>query len=92
VLTPERLPILESRKALETLSQFDVPVGALIVNRVLPADAEGGFLKIRQEQEAAYLQEIDETFARLPRYRLALLERDVHGVDALERIARRLVG
>jgi|APTNR8051073442_1049403.scaffolds.fasta_scaffold07139_3 arsenite-transporting ATPase len=94
VLTPERLPILESRKALETLSRFDVPVSALVVNRVLPpeAEAEGGFLKVRQEQEAIHLREIDETFAHLPRTRVSLLERDVHGIEALERIACLLTG
>src|SRR5690606_17365329 len=36
VLIPEKLPILESRKALESLEAFEVPVLGLVVNRVLP--------------------------------------------------------
>jgi len=92
VLTPERLPILESRRAIETLARFDVPVSALVTNRVLPEDADGAFLRRRQEQQAVYLNEIDATFAHLPRYRLPLLEQDVHGLEALQRVARHFGG
>src|SRR5690606_20343867 len=49
VLIPEKLPILESRKALETLDEFKVPVLGLVVNRVLPSQPLGEFLELRRD-------------------------------------------
>lgn len=91
VLIPERLPILESRKALHTLRHFNVPVSAMVVNRVLPDHVDGDFFNKRREQEALYRAEIDEAFASLRRIKLPLLESDVQGIDTLERIGRMLV-
>lgn len=90
VLVPERLPILETARAIETLRRARIPVAGIVVNRVLPTAADGAFLAARREQEGRYLQEIDERFAALPRHRLPLLERDVDGPAALRRLAERL--
>lgn len=91
VLTPERLPILETRKALALLGKLHVPVAALIINRVIPEVADGQFLEIRRRQEAEHLREIESYFPDLPKHRLPLLERDVEGIDTLTRIAAALV-
>lgn len=86
VIIPERLPILETQKSVAALDTYAIPVGAIFVNRVLPPDADGEFLARRREQEATYLEQIDHAFKGHPIYRLPLLERDVVGLDALERI------
>ncbi len=90
VLTPERLPILETRKAAAALQRSKIPVSAVIVNRVLPPDAEGAFLARRRAREARYLDEIDREFAALPRLRVPLFDADVQGRDALRRVAAAL--
>ncbi|MDA1183737.1 MAG: ArsA family ATPase [Acidobacteria bacterium] len=90
VINAERLPILESRKTLALLRTFDVPVAGMIVNRLLPPDAEGAFLRERRLQELKYRDEIDRTFSDLPRVSLELLPRDVHGMDTLRQIGRAL--
>jgi len=87
VLIPEKLPILESRKALEALQGFEVPVLGMIVNRVLPDAPLGDFLEQRREQEAAYLAQIDSLFGSLHRIRIPLMPRDVEGLDSLRAIA-----
>lgn len=92
VLTPERLPILETARAIETLRRYEIPVSGLIVNRVLPDDADGAFLAERRTQEAEYLADIHRRFADLPRHRVPLLARDVDGPDALRRVADALAG
>lgn len=92
VLVPEKLPILESRKAVEALQEFKVPILALVVNRVLPQQHLGDFLEQRRVQEAAYLSQIDSHFAGLPRVRVPLLPRDIQGVDGLRNLADRLLG
>ena len=91
VMNPDKLSILESRKALDTLARVQVPVAAVIVNRVLPAEAGGAFLEARRRQEAPYIEEIEREFASLPRSLLPLLPGDVHGLAGLRRIAAFLV-
>ena len=92
VLNPDRLSILETIKAHETLTRFSVPVTGLVVNRVLPDDADGEFLRARREQEAQYLEQIDRAFARLPRVRVPLLPGDVHDLDTLRRLGQTITG
>ncbi|MCH6579475.1 MAG: TRC40/GET3/ArsA family transport-energizing ATPase [Nitrospinae bacterium] len=91
VLNAERLPILESEKTLDLLSKFNVPVAGMIVNRLLPPDAEGDFLRERRLQEDEYRDEIDQTFAGLRRIYLNLLPHDVHGVETLREIGKAIM-
>lgn len=90
VMTPERLPILETVRAVQALEAVKVPVAGVVVNRVIPADADGEFLRARRSQEASYLARIDEQLDHLPRPRLPLLPSDVQGIPALEELAGRL--
>lgn len=90
VTIPERLPIEETARAVELLSDTGVDVGGLIVNRVLPDDLEGEFYRSRKMQEAEYLREIDRRFKTLPRVRVRQLALDVHGLAALGRISEQL--
>ncbi len=88
VLLAERLPIAETRKAVTLLEHHGVPIGGLIVNRILPSSAaEHPFFAARQEQEARYLQEIDTTFPELEKIQLPLLRRDIVGKGALAEIS-----
>ncbi len=93
VVNPDRLSILESRRVVDTLARFDLPVSSLVVNRVLPdtADAAGPFVDARRAQERAHLQEIDEVFPTLPRTVIPLRPDDVHGVDALRAVGAQLL-
>ena len=93
VVNPDRLAILESRRVVDMLARFDLPVSSLIVNRVLPdtADASGPFVDARRAQERAYLREIDEVFPTLPRTVIPLRPDDVHGVDALRAVGAQLL-
>jgi arsenite-transporting ATPase len=90
VLNPDKLSILESRKALDSLERAHVPVAAVVVNRVLPDEAEGAFLEARRRQEAPHRQEIERQFGHLPRIVVPLLPDDVTGLDALRRLGRLL--
>ncbi len=87
VLTPERLPILETERAVMALGNAGIPVVATLVNRVIPTEADGAFLQRRRDQEAQYLQQIETAFAALPRPQLPWLETDVQDIPALEQVA-----
>ncbi len=87
VVTPERLPIAETAKARRLLEAQGVPVAAVVVNRVLPEDAEGAFLATRRERERGYLDEIARIAEGLPSVRLPLLAHDVAGLDELAHVS-----
>lgn len=86
VIVPERLPILETERAVATLAKYQIPVGAIIVNRVLPAIDEP-FLARRRERESGYLDTIADTFKGVPLFRLPLLDSDVVGIAGLRSLA-----
>lgn len=90
VLIPERLPVLETGKAVEALGRFHVPVAGLVVNRLLPEGPLGEFLEERREQEQHYLRQIEQGFRKLPRVRVPLFSRDVGGLDALRQVGEHL--
>lgn len=90
VLTPERLPILETRRAVAALTEAGIPVGIAVVNRVIPEDADGEFLARRREQEAVYLKDIERELEGLYTPQLPWLPTDVQGLTILEDLARRL--
>ena len=91
VTIPERLAIEETARAAELLADTGVDVGGLIVNRVLPDDLDGSFYRARKAQEATYLDEIDHRFRRMPRVRVRLLPRDVHGLESLSQVSEQLL-
>lgn len=87
VLNPERLPILETDKAIRQLEQHDLVVETLIVNKVLPDEADGTFLKRRKEREKEYLSMVERTFSGKDIIQIPLLEEDVTSIDALRTIS-----
>jgi arsenite-transporting ATPase len=91
VVIPERLPILETRRAVDALDRYGIPVTGLVVNRVLPVEADGQFLARRREREAEYLAMIEAELGGLRRWTVPLREDDVVGVEALRAVGTALV-
>jgi arsenite-transporting ATPase len=92
VLVPEEMILLDTAKAAELFSKFDVPIAGYVVNRVLPAGLAQQnipeYLKNRIEMQNRYLSEIDKTFGSQILAQVPELERDVTGLPAIERLAR----
>lgn len=83
VMVAERLPLLETQKAVHTLDKYGIPIGAVIVNKLLPEGGEGDFLARRRAQERKYLERIIQDFVGYSLYHVPLLESDVVGTSAL---------
>ncbi len=91
VMIPEALPVRESRRALESLSELNIQTRMLVINRIMPSEetrnsstAEYSFIDRRREVEARYLNEIEKTFdTRIGRIFLPLRDSDIHGMDML---------
>jgi arsenite-transporting ATPase len=87
VLTPEKLPILETGRAVQSLLQEKLPLAGLVVNRILPDSADGQFLAARRSQEKVHLAQIEQDFGQLPRYKVPLQATDIQGLTALQHMA-----
>ncbi|WNF25044.1 ArsA family ATPase [Mesobacillus jeotgali] len=87
VLNAERLPILETVKAIETLHQHGIHVNSIVVNKVIPEEADGRFMAQRRSNERLYLDEIEEKFKNQRQIFLPLLEQDISSLSSLELIS-----
>ena len=96
VVVPEEMIILDTRKAAELFSRFDVPVSGYVVNRVLPEELARqnvpDYLKNRIDMQRRYLAEIDRIFGREVLASVPELESDVTGLESIERLAGIMYG
>ncbi|TFJ94466.1 ArsA family ATPase [Lentibacillus salicampi] len=88
VINPERLPIVETEKAIKLLDQYHLHVKTLIVNKLLPEDAEGEFLLKRKDHEQQYLDMIKETFANQEKIYVPLFPHDITDKEHLEAFSK----
>jgi arsenite/tail-anchored protein-transporting ATPase len=86
VLIPERLPIEETVRALPAFEDAGLLVGMVVVNRVLPPEADGEFLAARREQQSGYLEELRRRLAGRHLVEVAQQRRDVTSADGLRAV------
>lgn len=87
VLTPERLPVEETARALPALERHGITVGAIVVNRVLPTDPTDPYLRSRRAQQDEHLSDLRERFAGWRVVEVEQRPRDVVGLDGLRGLA-----
>jgi len=96
VVVPEEMIILDTVKAAQLFSKFDVPIAGYVVNRVLPPELAGqdipAYLKNRLSMQGRYLEEIDRTFGKQVISRVPELERDITGLEMIEKLAGLMYG
>src|SRR5438552_337711 len=96
VVVPEEMIILDTRKAAELFTKFDVPLAGYVVNRVLPEDLAGQnvpeYLKKRLAMQKRYVGEIQKTLGKDVLAYVPERERDVTGLPAIERLAAIMYG
>lgn len=89
VLTPERMPVLETLEFHRHLTEAGISVGGCVINRCSPAD-QGEFLAARAELEAEFIAQLRTGLPELPVVQLPLLASDVTGRAALQEFAAML--
>jgi len=96
VVVPEQMILLDTAKAAKMFAKFDVPIAGYIVNRVLPESlgTEGvpPYLRNRMEMQRGQLAEIERALGSDVRAHVPELERDVTGLEMIERIATLMYG
>jgi arsenite/tail-anchored protein-transporting ATPase len=86
VTVPERLAIEETLRTEVDLSAAGLRVGTLVVNQVIPADADGVFVAARRDQQRLHLADLARRSRGRARIEVPLLPHDVRGPDDLAAI------
>lgn len=96
VVVPEEMIILDTVKAAQMFSKFDVPIAGYLVNRVLPPELKKQdippYLQKRIQMQGRYLDEIKTTLGGQVVGYVPELERDVTGLEMIERLAGIMFG
>jgi arsenite-transporting ATPase len=97
VLVPEEMILIDTQNAAELFMKFDVPLSGYIVNRVLPdlIMSEAGvpdYLRSRYKMQGEYLEKIDNLFGDQVLARVPEFERDITGMEMIERMAEAMFG
>jgi arsenite-transporting ATPase len=96
VIIPEEMAILDTKKAAGLFAKYSVPISGYIVNRVIPPElAEQNipeYLRRRLEMQSGYLDEIDTVFGGQVMARVPEFERDITGLEMIERMAQAMFG
>ncbi|HKZ55633.1 MAG TPA: TRC40/GET3/ArsA family transport-energizing ATPase [Anaerolineales bacterium] len=91
VVTPEKMIILDTQKAAGMFAQFNVPISGYVVNRVVPRELLDqdipAYLRQRIQMQDQYLGEIQQAFGEDVVAHVPELERDVTGMQMIERLA-----
>ncbi len=91
VVVPEEMIILDTLKAADLFSKFDVPTAGYVVNRVLPAELRKqqvpAYLQKRLEMQGRYIDEIQNKLGNQVLAYVPEMERDVTGLTMIEKLA-----
>ncbi|WP_254766101.1 ArsA family ATPase [Salinilacihabitans rarus] len=91
VTVPETMAIAETERLVDRLREVGVPVGTVVVNRVLEdADEDCSRCRARARRHEERLAEIRRAFPDLAVVALPEVEGEVHGVESLAAVAERL--
>jgi len=92
VLTPEELPLLEALRVYNFLKRFRIPVGGVVVNRVLGWEMARGnpILEAEYRRQENILERVEKEFTGLPKALLPYIPQGLKGLASLEVIAEKL--
>jgi arsenite-transporting ATPase len=91
VVNPARVIVDETRRSFAYLNLYGVATDAVLVNRVLPAEAATGYFARWASRERDELRDIERSFP-VPLLQAPLRSREPIGVDALSEMARETYG
>ncbi|HPA45951.1 MAG TPA: TRC40/GET3/ArsA family transport-energizing ATPase [bacterium] len=90
VTNPEKMVIKETQRAFMYFALYGLCVDLVIVNRILPEDADLVYFRRWREKQQEYVQEIRGLFAPVPTLEVPAFESEILGKEGLDRLAKRL--
>jgi len=92
VTNPEKIVIKETQRAFMYFCLYGLCIDSVIINRILPKEARGEFLKDWRRLQEHYVDEIERFFAPVPVRCLNLGRSEIVGMDGLKDLGRELFG
>jgi arsenite-transporting ATPase len=92
VVNPERMVVAEARRTFTYLALFGYHVDAVVANRLLPAAVVDPWFAEWKSVQTDQLSEIEQAFAPVPVFPLALTPSEPIGAGALRALAADLYG
>jgi arsenite-transporting ATPase len=91
VLHPEMLPVYEAKRIQESLQPYGIKVKGLILNEILPEEhCKDEFFSDRRRLQEKYINLVKKEFPELELGEVLMLETEVVGLKAVERIGESL--
>ena len=88
VMYPEKTPIIEAYRASKELETVGIKTQLVVANLVIPDEqAITPFFKNRQKMQGKYLDEIDDTFAEAQLLTVPMFDKEIKGLDNLQKVA-----
>ncbi len=92
VLNPERMAINETRRSYAYMCLYNKNVECLVINKVIPEDADGEFMKQKLAEQSEYLKMIHESFDPLKILQANMLKTEMRGKEKLGLLADMIFG
>ena len=92
VTNPEKVVLKETQRAFTYFCLYGLTVDAVIVNRIFPEEAGGGYFSAWKETQQRWIESIEEFFAPVPVWRVPYFQDEVLGVERLNKLAKVLFG
>jgi arsenite-transporting ATPase len=87
VTLPLALPISVVERFIYWVRAFQIPVGGVIVNQVMPhTDSTSPFIVNKQTEQKHYLELIDKKFGELVVERIPMFDGEIRGVEMLRKV------
>ncbi|ABB23345.1 ArsA family ATPase [Pelodictyon luteolum] len=93
VLNPEKLSILETKRAYTFVHLYGINIDGIVINKILPTSRTvGEYFEFWADLHSKYLMEIDNSFYPTPVFRCHLQRTEPIGPDALYGISEMVFG
>jgi len=87
VTLPLALPISVVERFIYWVKAFQIPIGGVIVNQVMPqTGSKSSFIVNKQAEQKNYLDLIDKKFSGLVSARIPMFEKEIRGVEMLRKV------
>ena len=87
VALPLALTISVVERFIYWVRAFQIPVGGVIVNQVMPqTDSKSPFIVNRQTEQKSYMELIDKKFGSLVSARIPMFNNEILGLEMLKKV------
>lgn len=90
VVNPEKMVIREAQRSYTYLTLYDHVTDAIVVNRVIPKEADGSFAEQIRQMQAPHLKNIHEIFDPTPVLEVEQFPSEILGLEQLRKMGQRL--